>query len=65
MTTASQVTNDTFEIEALQVNGVVDYGYIISAYSGGRGANAFVLNDQEQQEAKRFKSSLPCKQDKL
>jgi hypothetical protein len=48
MTTANQVTNDTFEVEALQANGVVDYGYIISAYSGGRGANAFVLNDSEQ-----------------
>jgi len=48
MTAASQVTNDTFELEALQVNRVVDYGYIIAAYSGGRGANAFVLDDQEQ-----------------
>ncbi|WP_306821943.1 hypothetical protein [Paenibacillus sp. BGI2013] len=64
MTTASQVTNDTFEIEALQVNGVVDYGYIISAYSGGRGANAFVLNDQEQAGGKTYQiiSSMQARQ---
>lgn len=64
MTTASQVTNDTFEIEALQENGVVDYGYIISAYSGGRGANAFVLNDQEQAGGKPFQiiSSMQARQ---
>lgn len=48
MTTASQVTNDTFELQSLKSSGVVDYGYIISAYSGGRGANAFVLDDREQ-----------------
>ncbi|MFS0869135.1 S-layer homology domain-containing protein [Paenibacillus xylanilyticus] len=64
MTTASQVTNDTFEIEALQENGVVDYGYIISAYSGGRGANAFVLNDQEQAGGKIYQviSSMQARQ---
>ena len=54
MTTVSQVTNDTFEIAALQENGVVDYGYIISAYSGGRGANAFVLDDREQAGGKTY-----------
>ncbi|WP_152394901.1 S-layer homology domain-containing protein [Paenibacillus guangzhouensis] len=64
MTTASQVTNDTFEIEALKANGVVDYGYIISAYSGGRGANAFVLNDQEQADGKKYQiiSSMQARQ---
>ncbi|MDN8588480.1 S-layer homology domain-containing protein [Paenibacillus sp. 11B] len=64
MTTASQITNDTFEIEALQEDGVVDYGYIISAYSGGRGANAFVLNDQEQAEGRTFQiiSSMQVRQ---
>lgn len=45
MTTTTQVTNDTFEIEALRTKGVIDYGYVISAYSGGRGANAFVLDE--------------------
>lgn len=45
MTTTSQVTSDTFEIESLKANGVIDYGYVISAYSGGRGANAFVLDE--------------------
>ncbi|MNO29801.1 Surface layer protein precursor [compost metagenome] len=48
MTTTSQVTNDTFEIEALKTNGVIDYGYVISAYSGGRGANAFVLDENNR-----------------
>ncbi|MGC5774025.1 S-layer homology domain-containing protein [Paenibacillus pabuli] len=64
MTTTSQITNDTFEIEALQENGVVDYGYIISAYSGGRGANAFVLNDQEQAGGKTYQiiSSMQARQ---
>lgn len=47
MTTTSQVTSDTFEIESLKANGVTDYGYVISAYSGGRGANAFVLDENE------------------
>jgi hypothetical protein len=32
----------------------VDYGYIISAYSAGRGANAFILNDQEQADGKTY-----------
>ncbi|WP_127590342.1 S-layer homology domain-containing protein [Paenibacillus lautus] len=45
MTEARQVAQDTFELEALKENGVVDYGYVISAYSGGRGANAFVLDE--------------------
>ncbi|MHA0856523.1 S-layer homology domain-containing protein [Paenibacillus sp. CMAA1364] len=45
MMTTNQVANDTFEIEVLKVNGVIDYGYVISAYSGGRGANAFVLDE--------------------
>lgn len=40
-----QVTNDTFEVEALLADGVVDYGYVISAYAGGRGADAIVLED--------------------
>lgn len=64
MTTASQITNDTFEIEALKENGVVDYGYIISAYSGGRGANAFVLDDSEQAEGKTYQiiSSMQARQ---
>lgn len=48
MTTTTQVTNDTLEIEALKTNGVIDYGYVISAYSGGRGANAFVLDENNR-----------------
>ncbi|WP_339203853.1 S-layer homology domain-containing protein [Paenibacillus sp. FSL K6-3182] len=64
MTTASQVTNDTFEVEALQANGVTDYGYIISAYSGGRGANAFILDENNQAGGKTFQiiSSMQARQ---
>lgn len=54
MSQVRQVTNDTFEIEALKQNGVVDYGYIISAYSAGRGNNAFVLDDREQADGKTY-----------
>lgn len=54
MSQVRQVTNDTFEIEALKQNGVVDYGYIISAYSAGRGSNAFVLDDREQADGKTY-----------
>jgi len=53
MTEARQVANDTFELEALKANGVVDYGYIIAAYSGGRGANAFVLDENDKDESGR------------
>lgn len=64
MTKVSQVTNDTFEIEALRENGVVDYGYIISAYSGGRGANAFVLDEKEQAGGQTYQiiSSMQARQ---
>lgn len=64
MTQVRQVTNDTFEIEALKEKGVVDYGYIISAYSAGRGANAFILNDQEQADGKTYQiiSSMQARQ---
>ncbi|MBB3110944.1 hypothetical protein FHS18_003012 [Paenibacillus phyllosphaerae] len=40
-----QVTNDTFEVSSLREDGVIDYGYVISAYAGGRGANAIVLEE--------------------
>ncbi|MGO4374284.1 S-layer homology domain-containing protein, partial [Paenibacillus sp. MCAF20] len=64
MTTASQVTNDTFELASLKASGVIDYGYIISAYSGGRGANAFVLNDREQANGQTYQiiSSMQARQ---
>ncbi|HZG14694.1 MAG TPA: S-layer homology domain-containing protein [Candidatus Bathyarchaeia archaeon] len=50
----SQVTNDTFEIASLKSEGVVDYGYIISAYSAGRGDNAFVLDNNNQADGKTY-----------
>lgn len=54
MTEARQIANDTFELEALKENGVVDYGYVISAYSGGRGANAFVLDENNGADGKTY-----------
>lgn len=54
MTEARQVAQDTFELEALKENGVVDYGYVISAYSGGRGANAFVLDENNSADGKVY-----------
>ena len=54
MTEARQVAQDTFELEALKENGVVDYGYVISAYSGGRGANAFVLDEDNSADGKVY-----------
>lgn len=54
MTEVRQVAQDTFELEALKANGVVDYGYVISAYSGGRGANAFVLDENNSADGKVY-----------
>lgn len=54
MTEARQIANDTFELEALKSNGVVDYGYVISAYSAGRGANAFVLDENNRADGRTY-----------
>lgn len=43
-----QVTADTFEVDSFRADGVVDYGYLISAYAGGRGANAIVVDENNQ-----------------
>ncbi|MNZ81922.1 hypothetical protein D3C78_1006070 [compost metagenome] len=43
-----QVTSDTFEVESFRTDGVVDYGYLISAYAGGRGANAIILDENNR-----------------
>ncbi|WP_411503310.1 S-layer homology domain-containing protein [Brevibacillus centrosporus] len=48
MNESRQVTNDTFEVEALRSDNVTDYGYVISAYSAGRGDNAFVLDQNNR-----------------
>ncbi|MDQ6422280.1 S-layer homology domain-containing protein [Paenibacillus sp. LHD-117] len=47
-----QVTADTFEVTSLREDGVIDYGYIISAYAGGRGANAAILDEQNRLNGK-------------
>lgn len=43
-----QVTSDTFEVESFRSDGVIDYGYLISAYAGGRGDNAVVLDENNK-----------------
>ncbi|MFC4104086.1 S-layer homology domain-containing protein [Paenibacillus xanthanilyticus] len=59
-----QVTNDTFEVSSLREDGVIDYGYVISAYSGGRGANAIVLEADNTFQGKPLQiiSSLATRQ---
>ncbi|GIO92014.1 S-layer homology domain-containing protein [Paenibacillus lactis] len=54
MTEVRQVANDTFELEALKANGVVDYGYVISAYSAGRGENAFILDENNRADGVEY-----------
>ncbi|WP_430534500.1 LPXTG cell wall anchor domain-containing protein [Listeria rocourtiae] len=48
MRDSEQVTNDTFELESFQADGVVDYANIIAAYAGGRGDQAFVIDDNNR-----------------
>ncbi|MHA6485359.1 S-layer homology domain-containing protein [Paenibacillus sp. strain BS8-2] len=47
-----QVTADTIEASSLREEGVIDYGYIISAYAGGRGANAAILDEANRLNGK-------------
>jgi len=49
-----QVTADTFEVESFRADGVIDYGYLISAYAGGRGANAAVLDENNKLNGKEM-----------
>lgn len=51
---ARQVDNDSFEIESLRTDGVIDYGYVISAYSGGRGKNATILDENNKINDQQF-----------
>jgi hypothetical protein len=62
--TARQVTSDTFEVDSFLSDGVVDYGYLISAYAGGRGANAIVVdeNNTYQGQPVQIISSLASRQ---
>ncbi|MCR2802410.1 S-layer homology domain-containing protein [Paenibacillus soyae] len=61
---ARQVTADTFEVDSFRADGVIDYGYLISAYSGGRGANAVVLGEDNTLDGKPMQiiSSLASRQ---
>ncbi|MGC5326514.1 S-layer homology domain-containing protein [Brevibacillus sp. SYSU BS000544] len=51
---ARQVDNDSFEIEILKSDSVTDYGYVISAYSAGRGKNAFILDENNMYNGQPF-----------
>lgn len=64
MNESRQVTNDTFEIEALKSDNVTDYGYVISAYSAGRGENAFVLDANNRANGTTYQiiSSMQARQ---
>ncbi|CAM3315858.1 S-layer-like y domain-containing protein [Paenibacillus lupini] len=59
-----QVTSDTFEVESFRTDGVIDYGYLISAYAGGRGANAVVLDENNKLNGQTMQiiSSLASRQ---
>ncbi|RAP75758.1 S-layer homology domain-containing protein [Paenibacillus montanisoli] len=59
-----QVTGDTFEVSSSREEGVIDYGYVISAYAGGRGANAIVLEEDNSYNGKPLQiiSSLASRQ---
>lgn len=59
-----QVTSDTFEVESFRADGVVDYAYLISAYAGGRGANAIVLDANNNYNGQKMQviSSLATRQ---
>ncbi|GAA3408434.1 S-layer homology domain-containing protein [Paenibacillus hodogayensis] len=64
MTEARQVTNDTFQLESLRSAGVADYGYMIAAYSAGRGAYAFITDDNLSADGKTYQviSSMQARQ---
>ncbi len=51
---ARQVDKDSFEIEVLKSDGVVDYGYMISVYSGGRGSNAMILDENNTNNGQQY-----------
>lgn len=59
-----QVTSDTFEVDSFRENGVMDYGYVISAYSAGRGANSAILDENNQYNGQDMQiiSSLATRQ---
>ncbi|GLX69607.1 hypothetical protein MU1_39520 [Paenibacillus glycanilyticus] len=61
---ARQVTSDTFEVESFRRDGVMDYGYLISAYAGGHGANAVVLDENNKLGGQQMQiiSSLATRQ---
>ncbi|MED4583275.1 S-layer homology domain-containing protein [Brevibacillus choshinensis] len=64
MNESRQVTNDTFELESLRSDNVTDYGYVISAYSAGRGENAYVLDQNNRANGTTYQiiSSMQARQ---
>jgi len=59
-----QVTSDTFEVDSFREDGVIDYGYVISAYSAGKGAASTVLDDNNRYNGQDMQiiSSLATRQ---
>ncbi|MDQ8735985.1 S-layer homology domain-containing protein [Paenibacillus sp. LHD-38] len=64
MSSTDQVSYDTFEVVSELSKGVTDYGNVISAYSVGRAATAFVLDENNQYNGKTYEiiSSMRAKQ---
>ncbi|MFX3635995.1 MAG: S-layer homology domain-containing protein [Candidatus Pristimantibacillus sp.] len=59
-----QVTSDTFEVDSLRAEGVIDYGYFISAYVAGKGEHATILDENNQYNGQTMQviSSLATRQ---
>ncbi|WP_053374418.1 S-layer homology domain-containing protein [Paenibacillus sp. FJAT-27812] len=64
MSSVGQVSYDTFEVESELSKGITDYGNVISAYSVGRAATAFILDENNSYNGKTYEiiSSMRAKQ---
>jgi hypothetical protein len=64
MSGVSQVSYDTFEVVSELSNGITDYGNVIAAYSVGRAAIAFVLDENNNYNGRTYEiiSSMRSKQ---
>ncbi|WP_169086541.1 S-layer homology domain-containing protein [Paenibacillus sp. PL91] len=64
MSSVGQVSFDTFEVVSELSKGITDYGNVISAYSAGRAATAFILDENNSYNGKTYEiiSSMRSKQ---
>lgn len=54
MDSVRSVTSDTFKVESLITDGVTDYGNVIKAYAGGRGSQAFALDENNRYDGQAY-----------